>query len=103
MASYTKALSVNDLPAGTMKTVILGGRKIALACVEGEYFAVSDVCTHEECSLGTEGFLDDGVITCGCHGAQFDIKTGDVMQLPATQPLKTYEVKVENDDILVNI
>ena len=101
MANFVIVASVSDVPAGSMKTVIAAGRPIALANIAGQYFAVDDVCTHAQCSLGSEGFLDGNNIICGCHGAQFDATTGKVLTLPAPTSLSSYLVKVEGEDILV--
>jgi len=103
MASYIKVLSVSDLPSGSMKTVMAGGKKIALANMDGEFFAIDDTCSHEQCSLGSEGFLDGNIVTCGCHGAQFDMTSGKVMSLPAVTDVASYPVKREGGDILVEI
>lgn len=103
MATFTKAIKISDLPRGAKKTVIVSGKKIALANVDGEFFAIDDICTHEQCSLGTEGFLDGSVITCGCHGAQFDVTNGKVLSLPAPTDVASYEIKVEGDDVLVGL
>ena len=103
MASYIKVLSVSDLPSGSMKTVMAGGKKIALANMDGEFFAIDDTCSHEQCSLGSEGFLDGNIVTCGCHGAQFDVTNGKVMSLPAATDVDSYNIKTEGEDILVEI
>lgn len=100
---FVKAASVADIPSGSMKTIRVGGKPIALANVDGQFFAVSDICTHELCSLGTEGFLDDGIITCGCHGSQFEVTTGKVLSLPAPTDVASYEVKVEGNEVFVKI
>lgn len=103
MSDFIKAAATSDVPSGSMKTVMVGGKPIALANVDGEFFAVSDSCTHEQCSLGTEGFLDGSIITCGCHGGQFEVTTGKVMSLPAPSDVASYEVKVEGNDVLIKI
>ena len=103
MGIFTKAIAVRDLSAGMKKTVMVAGKKLAIANVDGEFFAIDDACTHQECSLGTEGFLDGNVVICGCHGAQFDMTTGKVLSLPAPTDVTSYETKVENGDVLVNI
>lgn len=103
MADFVKVASTSEVLVGSMKTFTVRGKPVALANVDGEFFAVSDICTHEHCSLGTEGFLDDGVITCGCHGAQFDVTTGRVVALPAPGDVASYEVKVEGNDVLIKI
>lgn len=101
MATYTKALNIDDLPPGAMKTVRIGEKAIALANVDGEFFAIDDTCSHAQCSLGSEGFIDGNVVTCGCHGAQFDVTSGKVMSLPAVVDVASYSVQVEGQDILI--
>lgn len=103
MADYMKVAAVSDIPSGTMKTVTVKGKALAVTNVDGEFFAVDDACTHEHCSLGSEGFLDGNVITCGCHGGQFDSTTGKVLALPPTQDLGSYPVKVKGNDVLVEL
>ncbi len=101
MGSFVKAITVSDLPSGSMKTVMVSGKKIAVANIDGEFFAIDDTCSHAQCSLGSEGFLDGNVLTCGCHGAQFDVTNGKVMSLPAPTDVTSYEVKIENGDVYV--
>lgn len=103
MSDFIKAAATSDVPSGSMRTVTVGGKPIALASVDGQFFAVNDTCSHEQCSLGTEGFLDGSIITCGCHGSQFEVKTGKVLSLPAPSNVATYEVKVEGKNVLVKI
>ncbi len=103
MADYVKVAKVSDFGKDSFKTVQAKGKAIALANVDGAYFAVDDVCTHAGCSLGGEGFLKGNTITCGCHGAKFDVKSGKVLALPATVPVNSYPVKVEGEDILIEI
>ncbi|MBI5613678.1 non-heme iron oxygenase ferredoxin subunit [Candidatus Gottesmanbacteria bacterium] len=101
MAEYTLVCQINDLPNGSMKTFFVSGKHVALAHVEDDFFAVDDVCTHSQCSLGSEGMLDDKTIVCACHGASFDITSGKVLTPPATQDLKSYPVKIDGQSILV--
>lgn len=103
MADYTKAIAISDLPSGSMKTVMLAGKKIAVSHVDGEFFAIDDTCSHAQCSLGDEGFLDGNVVTCGCHGATFDVTSGKVLSLPATVDITTYQTKVEGNDVFVRV
>lgn len=100
---FTKAASVSEIAPGTKKTVMVSGKRIAIANVDGDFFAIDDTCTHQQCSLGTSGFLDGSAIICSCHGAQFDITTGAALSLPATVDVTTYETKVEGTDVLVYI
>lgn len=102
MSGFVKIATGAEIPEGKAKNFYIKGKKIAVAKVDGKYFAFDDTCTHAECSLSA-GFLDDQAITCYCHGAQFDIEKGDVLAPPATVPLKTYQTKVEGDDVLVSL
>lgn len=103
MADFVKAITVAELPQGSKKTVSVGSKRLAIANVAGEFFAIDDRCSHEDCSLGTEGFLDEHVIICGCHGSQFDMRNGKVLSLPAPTDVASYETKVENGDVWVQI
>lgn len=101
--SFIKAAKTTDIENGEMKTVRVNGKAIALANVDGEFFAIDDTCSHEECSLGTEGLLDGNNVICGCHGSSFDVTTGKVLSLPAPTDVSSYKVRVEDEDILVEI
>lgn len=103
MDNQTPVCSVADLPPGSMRTYGVGGRKIALANVDGEFFAVDDVCSHEQCSLGTDGALDGNVIVCGCHGGMFDVTSGAVMAPPPPSPVRSYPVKIVDDNVYVAV
>lgn len=94
---------VADIPEGTMKSVVVEGKKITLAHVQSTIFAVDDTCSHEQCSFAAEGFLDGKSIICGCHGSQFDISTGRVLTLPATADIPTYPVKIMDGEIQVSV
>ncbi|MQF98447.1 MAG: Rieske 2Fe-2S domain-containing protein [SAR202 cluster bacterium] len=74
--------------------------KVVIAHVEGVLYAFDEECTHAGCGL-SDGDLDGNIIQCPCHGAEFDIRTGEVTSPPAVEPLKTYQVRVEGDDILI--
>lgn len=63
--------------------------------------AVRDTCTHQEFAMSAGDVLSDGTIQCAWHGARFDCSTGEVRQVPATEPLPVYEVRIEGDRILV--
>jgi nitrite reductase/ring-hydroxylating ferredoxin subunit len=98
-----KAMSLSNLPIGTMKNLVINDIPIALCNVSGIIYALSDLCTHNRCSLAGDGFMDHGVITCGCHGAQFDVKTGKALALPATKDLKTYKTEIKDGDIYIDL
>jgi nitrite reductase/ring-hydroxylating ferredoxin subunit len=102
MTQFTKVSTVEEVAVGKMKEVRVGARTIVLANVDGEYLAFDGVCTHAQCPLAG-GFLDGYTLTCYCHGAQFDIKKGDVLSPPATNRLGVYPVKIEGSNILVGV
>ena len=62
----------------------------------------SDICSHAEVSL-SEGEVDDGEIECWLHGSRFDLRTGQPTGLPATEPVPVYPVKIDGDDVLVDV
>jgi nitrite reductase/ring-hydroxylating ferredoxin subunit len=98
-----RAISITDLKEGEITGVEIGGAKIALYLVDGEPLATSDVCTHAECPLSEEGEVVGNQVHCLCHGSKFDIRTGEVIDPPAQDPLATYTVQVQGQDILVDI
>ena len=91
-----------DIPEGEMRAYQVGGEDVTIANVAGTFYAFNDVCTHAMCSLA-EGDLDDTTVTCACHGSEFDVTTGDVLGGPATEPVDSYQVSVEGDQIQVEL
>jgi 3-phenylpropionate/trans-cinnamate dioxygenase ferredoxin subunit len=92
-----------DIEPGELAAFDVEGARIAVANANGRFFAIDDTCTHEQCSLTEEGSLDGTVVTCGCHGAQFDVTTGQVLAPPALEPLKSYPLRVEQGIIQIEI
>ena len=103
MQESQKVCKTSDVPPGTMKTVRIKSSLLAVANIAGEFFVLDDTCTHEQCSLGTEGFLDEHTIICGCHGANFDVRNGKVLALPATGDLQTYVLRVLDGYVYIQI
>lgn len=102
MANFVKVAKKNEIGNGEMKAFTVNGKQITVAKVDGEFLAFDDNCTHAQCSLAG-GYLDGHTVTCYCHGGQFDIKTGEVLAPPPTSSLDTYKVKVEEEDILIEV
>ena len=102
MAEYIRVAQLNDVPPGTLKQVQMSGKKIALANVGGAIYAFDDICPHRRGPL-TPGKLAGDVLTCPWHGSKFNLKTGVVTSPPATTGIKTYPVKLEGNDINVEI
>ena len=100
--AFVKAAKVSDVPPGHVKVVEVKDEDIAFCNVGGEIYAVANVCTHDDGPLG-EGYLLGDEIECPRHGARFDVRTGAVRSLPAIVPIPTFEVKIEGDDVWVNV
>lgn len=96
------ACKVDQLSDGESLKVA-GDPDIAVHRVDGEFFATSDLCTHEDWSLGEDGDLEDHKIICCLHQASFDVRTGEVIDFPATEPLKTFPVRVSGDEVWVDL
>jgi 3-phenylpropionate/trans-cinnamate dioxygenase ferredoxin subunit len=88
---------------GELAAFDVEGVRIAVANADGRYFAIDDTCTHEQCSLSAEGTLEGTVVTCGCHGAQFDVTTGAVLAPPAPEPVKAYPLRVDNGSLVIEV
>ena len=102
MSDFTKVAVRGELPPGAKKLVDLDGRAIALFNVDGEYFAIDDICTHDGGPLA-EGELDGAEIRCPRHGARFDVRTGRALCFPAIEPVDTHAIEVRGDDIYVSV
>jgi 3-phenylpropionate/trans-cinnamate dioxygenase ferredoxin subunit len=93
---------VSDLADPGKTLVTAAGRTVALFHVAGQFWATDDRCTHDGGQL-LAGRLEGHTIVCPRHGARFDVRTGEVLALPATVDLAVHEVKVEGDDVLVRV
>jgi len=99
--AFRKIGKASEVPPGTARVYEVDDRAIAVCNVEGELYAVYDVCTHDEGSL-EQGELDGYEIECPRHGARFDVRTGEVKALPAVLPIDTFPVRVADDDIEID-
>ena len=102
MPGVTGAAKASEIPRGALALVEVQGTRVAVANVDGTYYASDDACTHEQCSLA-EGDLEGTKVICMCHGAEFDVRTGAVLAPPATVPLKTYPVRVVDDTLHIEV
>ena len=93
-------LNFDSLVEGKPVQVDVEGVKVCVARVGDEVFAISDICSHAEANL-SEGEYKGYVIECWLHGAEFDLRTGEAITLPAVAPVKTY--KVSRDENVVSI
>ena len=102
MSDYVFACRVADLADESATSVEIDGVPICLAKSEGEVFAISDICSHADIPL-SEGEVAEGTVECWLHGSRFDLRSGRPTSLPATQPVPTYPVKIDGDDVLVAV
>lgn len=99
---YVMVAETAELSPGQMKPVTVAGRRLLLVFTGDGYFAVDELCSHEDYSLAY-GCVKNGMIKCSLHGSYFDLATGRPQEEPATEPIGTYPVKVVDGKVLVAI
>jgi nitrite reductase/ring-hydroxylating ferredoxin subunit len=102
MAEFVKVAKTGEIAPGEGKAVDIGARRIALFNVDGTFYAIDDECTHRGGPL-SEGMLMREEVTCPWHGAIFDVKSGTVLGSPAPRDVARYNVRVEGEDIEVEL
>ncbi len=102
MSEFVNAARLADLPDGGKLSLEIQDRYVVLVRIGGSIYCVDDVCTHDGGPLG-EGDLEDHCLVCPRHGAKFDVRTGDAVAMPATEPTATHDVKVDGEWILVKL
>ena len=103
MAEFVTVGSVDEVAEGEAKAFSVNGEEVAVSRVAGDLVAFSDICTHRACNLANGGEIEGTTISCECHGSIFDMKTGEVVEGPATEPLATFEVRVEGTDLQIGV
>lgn len=101
MADFIKVAKKGDIPLNEGRTFNINGKEIAIFNVDGEFYAIDHTCPHEGGPLA-EGTLDGDVVTCPWHGWMFNVKTGLSPIIPDVK-VKTYPVKLDNDEIMISI
>ena len=99
---YLEIAPASELPSGERLFVDIGDNPIVIFNVAGQLFAIGDVCTHDNGPLG-DGDLEGFNVVCPRHGAEFDVRDGRAVQMPAVVDIPAYPVKVEDGMILVGI
>jgi nitrite reductase/ring-hydroxylating ferredoxin subunit len=89
-----------ELSPGQMKWVAVNGERRVLANVEGAFYAISDVCGHRNAPL-SRGRLDGYLIECPLHFAQFDVRTGQLVNGPVSTAIPVYEVRVDGETVYI--
>ena len=100
--NWIVASTLDDIPDDDVIGVSLDGKAIALYKSDGEVFATDDVCTHGQALL-SDGFLEDGEIECPLHQGRFCIKSGKAMCAPLTEDIRTYPVRIDGEQVLLQI
>ncbi|HYM14690.1 MAG TPA: non-heme iron oxygenase ferredoxin subunit [Dehalococcoidia bacterium] len=102
MGEFVAVAKVADTPPGTISVHEASGVRIALCNVNGRFYAIDDVCTHDAGPLD-QGELEGELVECPRHGAKFNVTDGRAVVLPAVRPVKTYPVQVDGDDVKVDL
>jgi len=100
--SFQRACAVSEIAPESALAVEIGTTDIAVVHSGGEFFAVADECTHAAVPL-SEGDVGDCEIECYLHGSRFDLRTGEALGLPATEPVAVYPVEVRDDEVYVDL
>ncbi|HEX9823957.1 MAG TPA: Rieske 2Fe-2S domain-containing protein [Actinomycetota bacterium] len=94
--------SVDGIPEGEVISVEVGDREIAVAREGDSFYVFVNECTHKHCTFD-DAEVEDGVLTCACHGSKFDLATGDVVDPPATEPIDVFPVHIEGGNVVASI
>ncbi len=99
---YYPVCPTDELPEGERLFIELGDEQVVIFNLDGEYYAIADTCTHDQGPLG-EGEVEGHEIICPRHGARFDIRTGEVLSLPAVQDVSTFPVRVNEGMVEIGV
>lgn len=99
---YYEIISAEELENGQRLFVEINEKPIVLFNIAGELFAIEDICSHDDGPVG-DGDVDGFTVTCPRHGAQFDLRNGKVLSLPAIVDIPAYPVRVINGTIEIGI
>ena len=100
LADFIRVAALSEMQPGQRKLVELDEITVALFNIGGELYCIEDICSHDGGPLA-DGTLDGYCLECPRHGAQFDVRDGSVLSMPAVVPVPTYEVKIQGVDIFV--
>jgi 3-phenylpropionate/trans-cinnamate dioxygenase ferredoxin subunit len=99
-----RVCSVDDLEPGEARRVMVDGNAVAVVRIGDDFYAIGDVCSHADVSLSEgEVLTEEREIECWKHGSTFSLETGEPQCLPAVRPVPVYQVKVEGDDVKVEL
>ena len=101
MSDLVKVATVDEVPLNGSKLVEIDGVRIALFNLNGDYYAIEDVCTHDGGPLVEGEIVNGHEVRCPRHGARFDIRTGAALSMPAFEPTVAYDVYIQEQDLLI--
>jgi 3-phenylpropionate/trans-cinnamate dioxygenase ferredoxin subunit len=99
---WIEVATTDELPLGTMKRLAIEGKRYLLANANDRYYAVDELCSHEDVSLYL-GCIQGENIKCSLHGSRFSLKTGEPLEDPATDSIGCYPVKLDGKRILIQV
>ncbi|MEK6751803.1 MAG: non-heme iron oxygenase ferredoxin subunit [Chloroflexota bacterium] len=99
---FVEIVSATELPNGERLFVDLGDKPIVIFNIAGQYYAIGDVCTHDDGPLG-DGVLEGDHVVCPRHGGEFDVRSGQAVQMPAVVDIPAYPVQVRDGVIFVGL
>ena len=102
MANVIHVCNLGELQPGDKRAITVDNASILVANVDGKFYAVSNICTHEYAEL-VNGFLSEDTITCPLHLSRFRLGNGEAVNPPARQPLKTFKVIIQENRVCVEV
>ena len=102
MTNFVKVARTDEIAPGQAKIVDVHGKEIAVFNIDGAYFAIDNMCTHEEASLA-DGEIAGFEVACPLHGARFDVRSGAVLGPPAYDDVASYAARVSGSDVEVDV
>jgi nitrite reductase/ring-hydroxylating ferredoxin subunit len=102
MGEFVRVADATEVSENDLAAFEVGGERIAVANVGGSFHAFGNTCTHRQCFLAL-GVLEGTIVTCPCHGSQFDVTTGEVLRGPALEPVRSYPTRVDDGALQVDI
>jgi 3-phenylpropionate/trans-cinnamate dioxygenase ferredoxin subunit len=94
--------TMDEIPNGGRLFVEIDAQSIVVFNIDGQFYAIADVCSHDDGPLG-DGDLDGFQVVCPRHGARFDVRTGKVLSLPAVVDIPAYPVRVAEGEIQIGL
>lgn len=98
MSEFEQVAALDEIPPGGRKSILVDETPALLIRIGSEFYAIEDVCTHDGQPL-TDGPLNGCEITCPRHGARFDVRTGKPLCMPATEPVRTFEIQIHDNAV----